>query len=1023
MRVRYEVKDASGTLVRTLLRTVTVPGLPPGSPATARVEMDVAVSFDGRDAAGALLADRACSVTISSDFYRVTAQNATLLGSSEPLGLRPPDSAIVRDPRSAIGADYSESALTGALQTAGIDPASGRLTVNGADVTASALFGPAGVTFTPADRLPQGPVTVTLTIADLVGNVSSVAWSFVVRTVDPDRTTVVASPAMVPADGLATSTITVTPRDADGVTIGAGLAVVIAAAPANPEAPSSPPPSGGRIEGPVEDHGDGTYSAVLSASSIGGIVELRATVEGIAITQAASVTYTPSLSRALAAGQPYDATALRLAAGAPVTLLGTGLDPDPSRNRVRFTVGETTLDAPVEVGAVELGAQAPSGSVTARLPSALPAGTGAVALVVNGAASPEALPIEHVGPVTFAKTQGDDQRGPIGTPATLPLQVRLTDASGAPIPGEFLRAVSVRGGGFSEALSPAAAAEFRADSDGRVTIGLPTLRAGENVVTASCLGLETTFRLIGGSRRIVDEVLFPEGESPIGLAGPVACACAANGRLYVLRKSPPGVMALDTATNTIVAEEALPSAATAPASIVALPDGSALAVGVPETVVKSVDGKSFVLVPAKLIFVDPETLGEVALLDLAPKAAVDLLVASGTTILALRPSGSLLTVVDASTRTLRASLLTPEGIPGFRFVASLPGGATAWVGGMTSSGKPMLWSLDLLTLTLEGGALTNHVAGLGVLSPDGTRLYARREEMAGIDVLDLPSRSIVEKISFAGRNLSSVLLSSTHDGKRLLVPSQNDGLVEVLDTDPSSPTYHTVLGHVEVGTPTRQVAVTSDDLFGYALSFSNLTLTQFALGVDPGGGTPPYTVLSKASLGATPQRVAFAEDAGWIWVTLEPSKNADGSVTQFGGAGAHDRPQSCPGCSGDGDVRDPGQGRGGDRDGGPPGRGVRSADLRRIDGGRDRRHSVLGRDASDGRFAGRRAAVPSDVHPPGRPHPGDHGPDLPCGENARLAWSRQARCLRTVARGRPAVREHPHGGPHRPLDGEADLHP
>ncbi|MBI1960533.1 MAG: hypothetical protein HYS36_15060, partial [Candidatus Rokubacteria bacterium] len=895
LRVRFEVMDASGVVVRAILETVVVPSLPAGSPAGARVELDVAVPFDGRSTAGTLLADGPYAVAITSDFHRVTAQNANLLGSSVPLStsfqidntppglsdFAPPDGALVRDPRPAISASYSDL-------LSGIDAASGRLALNGADVTAASAFGPAGVSFTPAARLPQGSMSVELSIADAAGNVSTATWSFVVRTVDPDRTTVVASPAVLPADGVAASTIVVTPRDFEGLPIGPGLEVSLALTSLNPVSPSSGPSFGPRIEGPVQDLGDGAYTATLSASPVGGVVQIRATVDGVSINQTASVTYTPSLARALAAGQPYDAPSLRLAAGAPVTLLGSGLDPDPSRNVARFTVGEVVVDGAAEA-ALECAAEAAPGaacvacSIVIRVPASLPAGAGTVTLVVNGAASPEARPIVHVGPVTLAKTQGDDQRGPIGTSAPLSLQIRVTNPAGAAMPGEFVRGVSVRGGGFAESSSPVATIETRTDGGGFVTGPSPILRAGENVITVSCLGLETTFRLIGGSRRIVDEVRFPADDPAIGMAGPVACACSVNGRLYILRKWPPGVIAVDTATNSSAGEGML-SVNVPPVSIAARPDGSSLVVGIPESAIPSPDGKTKVSVPAKIVFVDPGTLAPTGSLDLPLKSSIDLLAVSpvGPTLLAWSPNGSTLAVVDVAARTVRAVLSTPEGASAFAFLALSPDGSTAWVGGSVPFpvGARKVWSLDVATLALDSGAPANFLSGLGVVSPDGARLYASRQDMASVDVLSLPSRDILEKISFAGRNISSVLLSGTHDGKRLFVPAESDGLVEVLDSDPASATCHTVLGHVEIGTPTRQVAVTADDLFGYALSASGASLSQFAVGVDPSGGAPPFTVHSRVSLGAVPQRVAFAEEAGRIWVTLEPAKNSDGSVTQ-----------------------------------------------------------------------------------------------------------------------------------------------
>lgn len=62
----------------------------------------------------------------------------------------------------------------------GIDVASFRLTLNGTDVTASAVVTPTGATYTTASPLPSGDNTATARIADRAGNVQTAAIRFTI---------------------------------------------------------------------------------------------------------------------------------------------------------------------------------------------------------------------------------------------------------------------------------------------------------------------------------------------------------------------------------------------------------------------------------------------------------------------------------------------------------------------------------------------------------------------------------------------------------------------------------------------------------------------------------------------------------------------------------------------------------------------------------------------------------------------------------------------------------------------------
>ena len=96
--------------------------------------------------------------------------------------------------------------------------------------------------------------------------------------VDPDTSTVTASPAEIPADGVSVSLITVTPRDSSSALAGPGLVVTLET-------------TAGTLIGAVQDHGDGTYSQQLQSSLDVTQAQVSATAGGVLITQQAAVAF------------------------------------------------------------------------------------------------------------------------------------------------------------------------------------------------------------------------------------------------------------------------------------------------------------------------------------------------------------------------------------------------------------------------------------------------------------------------------------------------------------------------------------------------------------------------------------------------------------------------------------------------------------------------------------------------------------------------------------------------------------
>jgi hypothetical protein len=91
----------------------------------------------------------------------------------------PADGALLATATPHIAAAFSDEA-----GGAGIDPASVRLTLDGADVSAAASHSASGIGYDPPP-LGEGKHRVELAVADLAGNRATLSWNFVTDTVPP----------------------------------------------------------------------------------------------------------------------------------------------------------------------------------------------------------------------------------------------------------------------------------------------------------------------------------------------------------------------------------------------------------------------------------------------------------------------------------------------------------------------------------------------------------------------------------------------------------------------------------------------------------------------------------------------------------------------------------------------------------------------------------------------------------------------------------------------------------------------
>ncbi|HXM08138.1 MAG TPA: hypothetical protein VN936_11775, partial [Candidatus Acidoferrum sp.] len=87
----------------------------------------------------------------------------------------PDNGDVVNDNRPSMYATFNSDAVP-------VNPSSVQIVVNGHDVTSDSVRTPQFVQYVPAFGYPDGPVRVTVRVADGAGNVTTKSWTFVIRT-------------------------------------------------------------------------------------------------------------------------------------------------------------------------------------------------------------------------------------------------------------------------------------------------------------------------------------------------------------------------------------------------------------------------------------------------------------------------------------------------------------------------------------------------------------------------------------------------------------------------------------------------------------------------------------------------------------------------------------------------------------------------------------------------------------------------------------------------------------------------
>ncbi|GJG87018.1 hypothetical protein tb265_21990 [Gemmatimonadetes bacterium T265] len=211
-------------------------------------------------------------------------------------------------------------------------------------------------------------------------------------------------------------TVTVTPRDAGGNTLGAGHTVVVTVGTGAAGVSTAHVSS-------VTDVGDGTYVATLTGLRSGTPAPVTATVDGAAATGAPALTVTPGAPVHLTVAP---ATLSFASIGASGTAAVTSAT-DSVGNAVPTTALTWSSSAPT-VATVTAGA-APSATVTSTGPG------GAIVTAHLGAATATVAVSVQQNVAHLTKTAGDNATGTVGSALSATPTVRVEDAQGTPVVG------------------------------------------------------------------------------------------------------------------------------------------------------------------------------------------------------------------------------------------------------------------------------------------------------------------------------------------------------------------------------------------------------------------------------------------------------------------------------------------------------------------------------------------------------------------------------------------------------------
>ena len=156
--------------IGTYLTGIALPETQPGTYST-RYTVPPGVNFSRTTVYGHLTVG-------ATEAPRAEAAQLVAVTTTPPqiVDIAPPNGQVVNNSKPSIYATYRSPT------DVGINAQSVQIEVNGLDVTAASTRTDQFITYSPGAALPDGPVTVKVTIYDNAGNKQSRSWTFIVRT-------------------------------------------------------------------------------------------------------------------------------------------------------------------------------------------------------------------------------------------------------------------------------------------------------------------------------------------------------------------------------------------------------------------------------------------------------------------------------------------------------------------------------------------------------------------------------------------------------------------------------------------------------------------------------------------------------------------------------------------------------------------------------------------------------------------------------------------------------------------------
>jgi YVTN family beta-propeller protein len=148
------------------------------------------------------------------------------------------------------------------------------------------------------------------------------------------------------------------------------------------------------------------------------------------------------------------------------------------------------------------------------------------------------------------------------------------------------------------------------------------------------------------------------------------------------------------------------------------------------------------------------------------------------------------------------------------------------------------------------------------VTPDGSRVYVAQLGSSDVAVIDAASCAVMSPTIPVGAPSAAGGIAITPDGTRAFVATGFfSGTVAVIDTDPTSPTYNTVLTTIQVGAFPAGVAITPDGTRAYVTNGGSNSVSV----ID----TASNTVIITIPMAGGPFGVAITPDGTRAYVTQD----------------------------------------------------------------------------------------------------------------------------------------------------------